>query len=143
MANLIRLQPLVLFLPAIQRLLRDPRLADQFPHRHSQLRLLQHPYDLLHRKALPLHGKSPFLRWLILPETNLHCVSEIGEPLKPACNRSAQESLRSCELKACFVRKCVFNEYIDQHDVEFRRYLYCPLSTEQNTISADRGPWPM
>jgi hypothetical protein len=29
-----------------------------------------------------LHGKSPFLRWLILPETNPHCVSEIGEPLK-------------------------------------------------------------
>ena len=27
------------------------------------LRLVRHGHDLLHRKALPLHGESPFLRY--------------------------------------------------------------------------------
>ena len=62
LANLISLQSLVLFLPAIQRLLRDSHLADQLRHRHAQLSLLQHRHDLFHGKTLSLHGKSPFVR---------------------------------------------------------------------------------
>jgi hypothetical protein len=60
--DLVGFQPLVLLLPAIQRLLADPHLPDQLRHWYSHLSLLQHGHDLLHRKALPLHGKSPFLR---------------------------------------------------------------------------------
>jgi len=43
---------------------------------------------VLHRKPLPLHGKSPFLKVLHLPETNRHFVSEDGEPLKEVKTRS-------------------------------------------------------
>ncbi len=35
----------------LQRFLRHPR--------NSHFRLLQHPHNLLHRKSLPLHGKTP------------------------------------------------------------------------------------
>src|SRR5262249_20350673 len=48
--HLVCLQPLVLLLPAIQRLLGDPNLADQLRDRHPHLSLLQHGYDLLHGK---------------------------------------------------------------------------------------------
>ena len=43
LADLVGFQPLVLFLPPIQRLLRDPHLSDQLRHRHSHFGLLQHP----------------------------------------------------------------------------------------------------
>ncbi len=58
--------------------------------------LLQHRYNLFHREAFPLHGKSPFLRWLILPETNPHRVSEIGEPITSSlCNAANAAGVRS------------------------------------------------
>src|SRR5271165_6885984 len=63
LSHLIRLQPLVLLLPSIEGLLRDSHLADQLRHRHPHFRLLQHRHNLLHRKTLPLHGESPFLRF--------------------------------------------------------------------------------
>lgn len=59
--------------------LRDSDLADPFRHRRTQLSLLQHRHDLFLRKALSLRILR--FRWLILPETNPQCVSEIGEPL--------------------------------------------------------------
>jgi hypothetical protein len=47
------------FLPAVECLLRDSRLADQVRHRNPYLGLLQDRYDLLHRKSLPSHGNLP------------------------------------------------------------------------------------
>ena len=43
-----------------KRLLRDPYLPDQFPHRRPHLSLLQYPYNLLHAESLLFHGISPF-----------------------------------------------------------------------------------
>jgi hypothetical protein len=39
-------------------LLGDADVANQFGHRHSRFRLLQHRDDLLDTKALSLHGKT-------------------------------------------------------------------------------------
>jgi len=61
LTDLVYLQPNVLLLPAIERLLRDSRLADQVRYRNPDLGLLQDRYDLFHRKSLSSHGKSPFL----------------------------------------------------------------------------------
>jgi ParB family chromosome partitioning protein len=46
--------------PSIEGLLADPYLANHLRDRHSQLRLLQHSRNLLHRKALLLYAKSSF-----------------------------------------------------------------------------------
>jgi hypothetical protein len=48
----------ILPLPAIKRLFRDPDLTDQISHRQTQLSLLQHRHDLLHRKPLFLHRRT-------------------------------------------------------------------------------------
>ncbi|MBC6948923.1 ATP-dependent helicase [candidate division KSB1 bacterium] len=44
---MVRLQPAVELLPAVERLLRDAQLANQFAYRHPHLRLLEHRHDLL------------------------------------------------------------------------------------------------
>jgi hypothetical protein len=75
-------------------LLRDPGLTNRLRHRNADLGLLQNGYDLLHRITLPLHGKSPFLGVLILPETHSQTGSKIPEPL----HQSLFASLGTCEV---------------------------------------------
>ena len=79
-----QLQTHVLLFQAIERLLRDSHLADQVRHRNPYLSLLQDCYDLLHRKALPSHGKSPFPTPTILTETHSQTGLNIPEPLRTA-----------------------------------------------------------
>ncbi len=59
LADLIRFQPLVLFLSPIQRLLRDPHLPDQLRYRDSRFGLLKYRHDLLDGKSFPLHSQNP------------------------------------------------------------------------------------
>jgi hypothetical protein len=66
--DLIDLQTRVLRLPAIERLLADPSLADHFRHGNTRLSLLQHANYLLHRKTLLLHTKSSTLSGQVLVE---------------------------------------------------------------------------
>jgi hypothetical protein len=51
-----------LFLPPVEGLLGDPGLPAHLDYRDPYLHLLQNRHDLLYRKTLPLHGKSPFSR---------------------------------------------------------------------------------
>jgi hypothetical protein len=61
--DLVCFQPLVLFLSPIQSPLRDPYLPVQFCPRHPLPRPASPRHDLLYRNTVPLHGKSPFLRY--------------------------------------------------------------------------------
>jgi hypothetical protein len=53
-------------------------------HRNPHLGFLQDGYDLLHRMTLPLHGNSPFLDALIVPETHSAVGLEIPKPVTMA-----------------------------------------------------------
>jgi hypothetical protein len=55
LADLVGFQPLVLFLPSIRSLLRDPHLPDQFRHRQPNLRPASTPPQK--------NASTSFLRW--------------------------------------------------------------------------------
>src|SRR4051794_40819009 len=56
LAGFTRQHPRVLFLPTVERLLRDPDLAADVADRHPGPDLLQHGGNLLDGKALLFHG---------------------------------------------------------------------------------------
>jgi len=63
LADLIDLQPAVMFFPALERLLADPHPPDQLRHRQPHLRLLHDRHDLFDRESLALHSLSNWINY--------------------------------------------------------------------------------
>jgi len=59
LANLIGLEPGILTLPSVKRLLGNPDLPDQIRHRQPKICLLQYRYNLFNRKPLLLQNEPP------------------------------------------------------------------------------------
>jgi hypothetical protein len=72
-------------LPPVERLLRNPEVADEVGNGGPHLRLLEYRHNLLDTESFSFHGILLPHPGASMPETLLHIGLKIGEPTKLAC----------------------------------------------------------